>query len=369
VAGADEIRLTVYTDSAERAGAEIVLGHLLAALSPRITVTHVGVDPGVVSWLVAQRPGSTGTVVRPVRGKTDLLRMLEHRHAIARARPDLVHANLTSLWSCRWGLLAAWSLRIPVVAVEHLPMARSDRIGVLFKRFLSRRTTAHIAVGSSVAREVEALAGLAPGSVRSIANGIPDEVGQPFPRLSEGPVLGTLARLHQTKGIDVLLRALVELPDVTAVVVGSGPEDAALRALARALGVEQRIRFVGWSERSRDYLQGFDVFVLPSRVEGQPLTIIEAMLAELPVVATAVGGVPELVAEGATGLLVPPDDSEALATAVATLLADPARRAAMGSEGRRRALKSHTDSAMARNFEQIYTQAVPYRKSSKPTRR
>ena len=115
---------------------------------------------------------------------------------------------------------------------------------------------------------------------------------------------------------------------------------------------------VGWSDEPRNHLRGFDVFVLPSRFEGFPLTVIEAMLAELPVVASDVGSVREAVLDGDTGLLVAPEDPEALARAVGALLADPARRRAMGQQGRRRALERFTVEAMARRFESLYDEIL-----------
>ena len=115
-----------------------------------------------------------------------------------------------------------------------------------------------------------------------------------------------------------------------------------------------RAHFVGWSDEPRRHLEALEVFVLPSRFEGFPLAVVEAMLAELPVVASDVGAVREAVLDGRTGLLVPRDDPEALAAAVRELLADPARRRAMGAAGRTLALERYTAAAMARRFESLY---------------
>jgi glycosyltransferase involved in cell wall biosynthesis len=156
----------------------------------------------------------------------------------------------------------------------------------------------------------------------------------------------------------VLFEALAALPDAALVLVGDGPERRWLEALATSPLLEGRVRFTGWHAEPRRHLTTFDVFVLPSRFEGFPLSIVEAMLARLPVVATTVGSVPEAVREGETGLLVPPDDAAALAAALGRLLADPALRSRLGEAGRRLALERFTAAAMARSFERLYEEIL-----------
>ena len=120
----------------------------------------------------------------------------------------------------------------------------------------------------------------------------------------------------------MLVRALRDVDNATLVVVGDGSERERLRALARELGIEGRIVWQGWTEDARSYLPSFDLLVLPSRFEGFPLVVLEAQLAETAVVATDVGSVAEAVLDGETGLLVPPDDAEALTVAIRRLLDD-----------------------------------------------
>src|SRR5204862_1696003 len=179
-----------------------------------------------------------------------------------------------------------------------------------------------------------------------------------LPRAFDGPALGTLGRLDSQKGFDVLLRALVDVPEARLVVVGDGPERAALERLAAELSLAERVRFEGWREDARRYLTTFDVFVLPSRFEGFPLAVVEAMLARLPVVASAVGSVPEAVREGKTGLLVPPEEPAALAVALQRLLAAPSLRLRLGDQGRALALDRFTSAAMARSFERLYEEIL-----------
>ncbi len=201
---------------------------------------------------------------------------------------------------------------------------------------------------------MESTAGLPNGSIRAIQNGVPELHGVPVPRASAGPVVGTLSRLDWTKGIDVLFSALPCLPEVTAVVVGKGDAEASLRAMAARMGVSDRVVFAGWTDQPGAWLQSFDVFVLPSRAEGLPLSICEAMLSGLPVVATAVGSVPEVVVDGTTGLVIPVDDPDALVRALQSLVSDPALRARMGEAGRERAARDFSVTSMVAQYEALY---------------
>jgi glycosyltransferase involved in cell wall biosynthesis len=351
--------VAVYSDSTLVGGAETSLGHLVAELDGALELVVLGVDREVVDRLASRRPSARAHVLPPVRTKLDLAPFAAHVQALRRIRPDILHANLTTPASCRHALLAATLVpRVRTVAVEQLPYPLAGRLQRALKRFISRRLAAHVAVGERAARQVEELAGLAPGSVRSIPNGVPDAVLELLPRPFEGPTVGSVGRLDQQKGYDVLLRALASLPDAALVLVGDGPERGALEAIAGDLGLGDRVRFAGWQAEPRRHLTTFDVFALPSRFEGFPLAIVEAMLARLPVVATAVGSVPEAVREGRTGLLVPPDDPEALAAALRRALGDASLRLRLGENGRELALERFTAAAMARSFEQVYAEIL-----------
>jgi len=168
-------------------------------------------------------------------------------------------------------------------------------------------------------------------------------------------VVGALARFDEQKGLDVLLRALVDLPDVRALLVGGGEQEDALRRLAADLGVADRVELRAWAADPRAVLAGLDVFVLPSRYEGFPLSIVEAMLAGVPVVATDVGSVGEAVRDRDTGYLVPAEDPVALAAGIWAALADPGRTAGPAGLLARR---SYTDSVMAATYEQVYAEAL-----------
>ena len=163
-------------------------------------------------------------------------------------------------------------------------------------------------------------------------------------------LLGTVGRLHEHKGQEYLLRALAELPPGlpphAAVIVGSGELDAPLKALAAALGVADRVAFLGQRSDILPLLQSFDLFALPSVCEALPYALLEAMSVGLPCVATAVGGVSELIEDGRTGSVVPPRNPTALATALAGLLRSAELRATTGAAARDRVVAHFHEPAL-----------------------
>jgi glycosyltransferase involved in cell wall biosynthesis len=146
----------------------------------------------------------------------------------------------------------------------------------------------------------------------------------------------SVGRLAPMKGFAVLLEALADVEDARLTLVGDGPERAALEATARRLGLDGRVRFTGalGAGAVTELLREADVFCLPSFAEGVPVVLMEAMAARLPVVTTAIMGIPELVADGVAGHLVPPGRAAPLAGALRELVGDPAARARMGAAGR-----------------------------------
>lgn len=350
--------LLVYSDAAQRGGAEVTLAALMSRLPHEITVSVLGVDTEVVRWLVEHRPGTRGEVIAPITDRTDVTGMRAHRTAFRRIGADIIQFNLSTLWSCQWPMAAALTIRGQrVLAVENSPMGSPSAMSNRLKRWTSARLEAHVAVGERTAREIESSAGLPRGSVEHLYHGVEVIEHQPPERHVHGPLIGTIARHDPVKGLDVLLHAVALLdPSVHLVLIGGGPEHDRLVALAAELGLASRVEFreVPWSERAGDHLAGFDLFVLPSRLEGFPVTIMEAMLAGVPVVATDVGSVRESVDDGVTGRVVPPEDPVALAEAITDVLADDAARAAMGERGREVATERFTLEATTASYCALY---------------
>lgn len=349
------MRLVTYTDTQELGGADLSLMHLLGSLEPEIDATVVGVAQPIVDRIAAARPGTRTLVVPRPRNDHDWRNLATHVSALRTLRPDVLHASLASPWSCQYAIAAAALVRRPrVVAVYQLPVPPVNARQRLTKRVTSRAVDCHVGVGVRTSREIEDLIGLKVGSVRTIHNGVPDVEADAAPRLAPGPIIGTVGRLAFQKGFDVLLRAMRDVDNATVVIVGDGEDRGQLQALASRLGVADRTIWAGWSDDVRSHVRSFDVFVLPSRFEGFPLAVLEALLAERPVVAADVGSVGEAVITGETGFLVPPDDAGALAAAIRQLLDDDELQRRMGARGRSLVLDRFTAAHMARSFSDLY---------------
>jgi glycosyltransferase involved in cell wall biosynthesis len=174
----------------------------------------------------------------------------------------------------------------------------------------------------------------------------------------ERPIVLTPARLDRQKGHAVLLRAAAQLPDVVFVLAGEGPERAALEAQAAALALGDRVVFLGQRNDVAELLAACDMVALPSLFEGASLAVLEAMAAGRTVVSSAIGGTNELIADGDTGLLLPPGDSAALASALRRLLSDGELRAVLARRARERVERDFTPAAMSRRVTGIYEQLL-----------
>lgn len=359
------MHVTLYMDATAVGGAEITTGYLLAELDPAIEVSVLGVDQAATEAVASGRPGTSSHLVPRARHKVDLPAIAAHVRAVRSLQPDVLHVNLHSPWQGQYGIVAGLLNRRPVVAVEHSAYGSRSRVQRVLRRALCSRLAGHIAVGEVAARRIEQLVGLEPGTVETISNGVPDLPLNPMPRADSGPMIGAVGRFTREKGLDLVIRALSSLhEDVACILIGDGPERASLERLAAELGVSERLTMTGWVERPRDYLPGLDVVAMPSRFEAFGLVAIEAALAQRPVVAAAVDGIPDAVVDGETGVLVPPDDPIALAEAIALLLGDPRRREEMGRQGRSRALDRFSVSRMARSYESVYRRLAGLDESS-----
>jgi glycosyltransferase involved in cell wall biosynthesis len=175
-------------------------------------------------------------------------------------------------------------------------------------------------------------------------------------------VIGYVGRFAPIKGLETLVRAFglvtKELPEARLLLVGGGSERESLHQLTVALGLQNRVVFAGWVEELATIYEAFDIVALTSISEGTPLAIIEAMAAGRPVVATAVGGVPDVVQDGKTGILVPAGDAGAVAGAILRLGADATARAAMGAAGREIAREAFDLSRTSKDVMQMYVTAL-----------
>jgi glycosyltransferase involved in cell wall biosynthesis len=279
------------------------------------------------------------------------------RREVTRLRPDVVHTHLVH--ADVYGALGAG--RAALVSTKH----NDDRFRQgpfrYVERLLVRRAQRVVAISESLRRFCVEAVGLPARKVEVVHYGL-DALPEPWgdtgsvPVPDDAPVLLCVSRLTEQKGVDIAVRALAEVraraPEAVLVVLGEGPERARLERMARdGVYLPGRIGDVAaWYRRA-------EVLVHPARWEGFGLALLEAMLAGKPVVATRVSAAPEIVADGETGILVPPDDPAALAAAVGALLGDPERAAALGQAGLARAQQLFSVERMAERTAAVYAAA------------
>lgn len=282
-------------------------------------------------------------LVAPVRPLSDVRAVIELRRALAGFGPHLV--TLHSSKAGTLGRLAARGLRVPVVYTAHgWPFVEAVPALPRTLYRIVERVTAPLADRLVTVSEHDRALALRVGvgtrdQLVAVHNGVHDVAPELRAQPGEGPArLVVVARLDEPKDPFTLLHALGRLRSRpwTLEWIGDGPRRAPAEQLAAALGLADRCGFVGTRTDVAERLARASVLVLPTDREGLPLCVLEGMRAGLPVVASAVGGIPEAVLPGRTGLLVPPGRADALARALAALVDDPSTRARMGAEGRRR---------------------------------
>ena len=349
-------------------GSERHLLTLLPALAARgLEVSFLGLDDSRSNpepfYAELKRTGVAWSRV-PARRDLDPVLAARAARAVRALRPDIVHTHLVH--ADAYGALAAATAGAALISTKHNddpfragPFRRVERL-------LARRASAVICITEALARFNAERVGIPPQKLVVIHYGLdePPPVWGPNPpvELPAGVrVLLGIGRLSEQKDYETAVRALPAIleaePRAVLVVLGEGPERGRLEALARELGVGEAVILPGRAGDVNAWLGRAELFVHPCGWEGFGLVLLEAMLAGLPVVASEVSAVPEIVADGETGLLVPPGEPDALARAVTAVLADAARRAALGEAGRTRAHERFSVAHMAERTLRVYSTA------------
>jgi sugar transferase (PEP-CTERM/EpsH1 system associated) len=336
-----------------------------------------GLDRDRFSPTVACLYNGDGTVARRIRAlgirvfdarmqcKADWLALLRLTRWIRHVRPTILHTHLfhANLPGRILGRLAG----VPIIVCSERTMATEREWRYCLNRITDPLTDRVVCVSQHVADFFVQHVGIPRHKVIVIPNGValqdfelaPDEQARAALGLAPHQMLiGTVARLDPVKRLDILLQAVKSLGDVYVVVVGDGPERVRLETISKLAGLESRVHFVGQQDDVRTWLATMDVFVLSSDWEGMPNAVLEAMAVGLPVVATAVGGTPEVVVDGVTGLLVPPRAPTSLAEAIARLLQDPALCRRMGQAGRERVAAQFDLVTTVHRTEALYQQLL-----------
>ena len=310
---------------------------------------------------------------RAIRPGQDVIALRKLVSLIRRTKPDIVHTHTAKAGTL--GRLAALLCRVPVIVHTYhghvlsgyFPAWKTSAFTAI-ERGLSRRTARLIAVSQQVRDDLlargigsEARFSVMPlglDLVRFLDRTTPGELRRELDVPDGVHLIGIVARLVPIKAHEVFLQAarllVARRSDCRFVIVGDGERRQSLEQQVDEIGLRARTVFLGWRGDLDRILPDLDVVALTSRNEGLPVALIEAMAAGRPVVATRVGGVPDLVTEGTTGLLVPMDDAPALAAAVDRILADPALAADFGRAGRARVYPALSADRLVDDVDRLY---------------
>lgn len=277
----------------------------------------------------------------------------------------LFHANIP-------GRVLGRLTGVPIVISSERTMGQEGMVRRRVNRLTASCADSIVCVSQAVADFASAEIGLPAGKLLVIPNGT--DVAQ-FANLPsqiearkkhnlpiDAVIVGAIGRLHSVKGCSVLVDSFKEInslfPKTCLLFAGAGPERPRLEAQAGRLGLREKVRFVGDQERIPPLLPAVDIAAIPSFHEGMPNAALEAMAAGVPVVATAVGGTPEVVLDGETGILVPPGDPGALAAAITRLVRNPAERTRLGQAGKRRIFENFSIQVAVRKLERHYCELL-----------
>ena len=349
------MRVLCVINELDLGGAERLLVDLITH-SPGIQF-DVCLLTGARSGLASNLPGDVRVYDLGAASRWDPRPVGRLRAALASIRPALIHAHLPR--SGAVAALANWGTGRPMVYTEHSVWAAYSSMTRPLAFVAARAATAVVAVSDSVRRSCQQYARVPATRIRTIRNGVAlERMKVATLRQDAGQLrLCAVGNLQPVKGYPYLFQALAALgdeADVTLDVFGDGPERAPLESIVRELGLTGAVHFRGQDPDAASELDAYDAFCLPSLIEGLPIALIEAMATGLPVIATAVGGVPEVISPGDNGLLVPPKDPAALAAAIRQLAGDPQLRAHLGARARETAAKDFDISGSAAQYERLY---------------
>jgi glycosyltransferase involved in cell wall biosynthesis len=359
------LRIVLCVGSLQIGGTESQLVKLAGRLTARGNEVHVvamrsggpyqkdlralGVPTRVFSYGGLRMRGPTGRRDPriPLAETRELIAIWRHLRAL---RPDVCHAFL---FTCYTHVLPlAWLAGVPARVNGRRgasPPTPTGALRAVLDLVGHRSSTLYVTNSHALGAELVRDEKVPTGRIRVIANGVesPDRVADPARDPARGIVV---ANLIDYKGHADLIEALAQLATPPPIrLVGEGPERERLTALVAARRLGHVVRLVGAVPDARALLADYQFAVLPSHAEGLPNAVLEAMAAGLPVIATRVGGVPEVVADGVTGFLVSPHDPPALAAAIERLTCDPELRRALGAAGRRAAERLTLDECAARH--------------------
>jgi glycosyltransferase involved in cell wall biosynthesis len=377
------MRVLWLIDSLTLGGAEALVPAFARAVDGREVELHVAFLKSLGGNPFEAELRAMGIPVTHLRARhlRDLGALRRLLRLLRGERFEVVHAHLT--YAAIWGALAARATGVPCVATLHTGPVEAGAwsAAAVRERLLGaalRRWCRAVILVSEAARAQHVERGRLPaGRMRVIHNGVDvdafakgrrDETRRALGLAAGQPALLTVSALREGKGLEVLLRALPLVlrarPDARLFIAGEGALRSRLEEQARGLGIGSAVTWLGLRRDIADLLAAADAFVLASRQDAFPTVLLEAMAAARPVVATWVGGIPEIVADGETGVLVEPGDAEALAAAIGGLFADPSAAGVMGRAGRALARERFSTARWTERLVALYREVVEARRAA-----
>jgi glycosyltransferase involved in cell wall biosynthesis len=343
------------------------IGVFSNSANPNLQLHERALQEGIQSYLV------------PCSGQVDRGAIAAVRELTARTGADVVHAH--GFKADVYAFLALRQQGVPLVSTCHT-WYDTDWLVTLYGRLdrVVLRRFARVAAVSDEVRQQLLRSGVRDENIGLVRNGIDlrPYAGAPasLRKGAEAPIVGLIGRLASSKGVDLFLlaaeRVLAKLPGARFVIVGEGPDREKLERLIDELNLRESVAMLGHRDDMPSVLASLDIMVSASRQEGLPMAILEGMASGLPLVATAVGEVPTVVRDNHSGLLVPPENVDALADAITRLLRDPSERTRLGASARQLVRDEYSAERMAADYLSLYDEAiaiVPGRSAARETAR
>ncbi len=369
------VRVTYLLDAlgdggAERFALELALGLDRDRFAPEFVLTRTLTKPARIELL---RDAGVPCLQLARAGRYDLRPWGGVVRHLRRRGTAILHAHRHSsnVWASILGPLAG----VPVViGTEHTWSFADDRVRLLLDRHLVSRVSAKVVAVSGLDRDrMIEIVGMPASKVDMIPTGyVPHAAADAEPQLRSDlgippdvPVIGSACHFRPQKDLGTMMRAhrlvVDRFPAAMLVLIGDGEEVPMVEALVAELGLTGNVKLPGRRHDVSVAMRDMDVYAMSSAFEGAPLALIEAMMARRPIVATAVGGIPEMTADGAVARLVPPHDPRALADAIIALLESPAERARLGEAARDRADACYRFDAVIARWQTLYDELLAAR--------
>jgi len=371
-------KILLYTDTPQVGGAELQM-FLMAKFLNREKYTPIlacSKYKSLDKWCENFEKEGMKVIRLEVKSKHDPKHLKFLKEIIKEEDVKILHAHVWNPASCRFAFMAAKKMKIPVITTEHDPFKLSW-IKDLFKKHTLKGISKIITVSEENKKVLKKLYPKHMGKITVIHNGIDitwwqsqllrftdDDLGEikteVFKAKKDTLIITSVAELHERKGLKFLIKSIPgvveKYPNTKLVIVGDGPARENLKSLIKKLKMEKHVILLGRRSDVPQILKSSNIFALPSRREAFGLVNLEAMITPLPVIATKVGGIPEIIEDGKTGILIEAENSEAFTQALTKLISKPDLRKKYAQAGYIRAKETFSAEKMAEQYEKIYSE-------------